>query len=413
MSHIAVPTAIAAFRNTKVPSRTAPPPPRSEPTGDAFTWYEPPPAPARGPDTATPQLLPRAVRLLFAAADAGDAAACGRIVASGAAPVDVCSAAGWTPLHHAACFDRAAAVVALCAVGANVEARTPDRCTPLHLAATNDAAAAVAALVAAGADPHATSNAGGTPLTYAAWYGSTAAVEALCAIGRSRRDTSATPAAAPMALAQRSQRSPLVEGAVAVDRDARDSAGDTPLHHACRNGHAAAAMLLVERGARPQVRNNAGLLPTDVIAVAGAEGSVPKGAARSGVRSSAAPPPTNGRLLGADEAAQLAAFLGAAGKVEDLRASVRVRPATATAPSQRFRASLAPVGETGASAALWPSLTPATLERPSAAPFVVTTLPVLDTQRVETLAELLALFRRGAVDRDEFERHKRRLLAPQ
>lgn len=122
---------------------------------------------------------------------------------------------GWTPLHCAASAGRGAAVDALLAAGAPVDARTRGGGrTPLHYAASKGHADVVTALLAAGADPTLRDALGATPLHRAAGGNAPAVVRALLADGR-------------------------------VKVGARDGTGNTPLHAAAAAGAGAPAALLV------------------------------------------------------------------------------------------------------------------------------------------------------------------------
>ncbi|PCG19556.1 ankyrin repeat domain-containing protein [Brachyspira sp. G79] len=46
--------------------------------------------------------------------------------------------------------------------------------------------------------------------------------------------------------------------------NARDNEGNTPLHCACENGYSSTIGLLIQRGAKTDIKNNAGLTPTDI-----------------------------------------------------------------------------------------------------------------------------------------------------
>jgi ankyrin repeat protein len=81
----------------------------------------------------------------------------------------------WTPLHEAASVGSAAAVLALAAGGADIEARTAyahGSSTPLHEAAKRPTSDATLALLSVGANPRAIDGLGNTPLHLAARAGS-------------------------------------------------------------------------------------------------------------------------------------------------------------------------------------------------------------------------------------------------
>jgi len=114
---------------------------------------------------------------LMAAAREGDVPRLTRLLhtASGAlrgrTNVNGADSEGWTALHWAARQSNVAALQALLAAGAAVEAATNRGCTPLHLAAKKGHVLAVQALLAAGANIEATNNFGRTPLHVAAQSG--------------------------------------------------------------------------------------------------------------------------------------------------------------------------------------------------------------------------------------------------
>jgi uncharacterized protein len=128
-----------------------------------------------------------------------------------------------------------AEMVHLLAVGADPDA--PDGMygmTPLQLAAFEGHGAAIAALLAAGARVDGVdSSVGNTPLMYAASAGHAAAFTALLAAG--------------------------------ADVNYRDNDDDTALHRASLFGRLDAARVLVEAGARTDVRNEDGRLPIDLV----------------------------------------------------------------------------------------------------------------------------------------------------
>ena len=98
----------------------------------------------------------------FQRATAADVSRC----LAGGADLEARGENGVTPLHHAAAFSKAPAVVtALLAAGADLEARAANGVTPLHVAAVRSKTpAVVTALLAAGADLEARGKDGQTPL---------------------------------------------------------------------------------------------------------------------------------------------------------------------------------------------------------------------------------------------------------
>ncbi len=92
---------------------------------------------------------------------------------------------GFTPLHLAAHFNRAAATTLLLNLGADIHARStnPMANTPLHAAAAGAAADAARVLLAAGADPDAVAPPGYRPIHIAAGTGAVEVVRMLLAKG--------------------------------------------------------------------------------------------------------------------------------------------------------------------------------------------------------------------------------------
>lgn len=141
-------------------------------------------------------------------------------------------------------------------VGAHAE-------TPLHWAASNDDVAAVDALVAAGADIEADGAviAGGTPLTDACAFGQWRAARRLLAHG------ARTTLHEAAALGLLDRVTSLVEGAGAPDREDLTSA----FWGACHGGHLTTARYLLDRGADPARVGYDGKTPLDIAVAAGAD----------------------------------------------------------------------------------------------------------------------------------------------
>lgn len=109
---------------------------------------------------------------LHVAARSGDAATIAALVKAGVDP-DEPDRRGtrWTPLMHAVHKNQKAAVAALLAAGAKVDARTADGTTALMMASGYGQLENVKALLAAGADPHLENHDNLDPLWAAAGYG--------------------------------------------------------------------------------------------------------------------------------------------------------------------------------------------------------------------------------------------------
>jgi hypothetical protein len=134
-------------------------------------------------------------------------------------------------LHWAAGTGQEAAVAALLASGADVNAPDADGMTPLHWAAMNGQLATVRRLLDAGADPRTPDALGRTPLHYAAFSDNSAVLDALRAAGAdvmavdNRNET-------PLHLAARRFKPQALSWFIAAGADvnARNMGGQTPLH---------------------------------------------------------------------------------------------------------------------------------------------------------------------------------------
>lgn len=148
--------------------------------------------------------------------------------------VDIKNRYGATPLHTACENDYPHAAELLLKYNANVQARDDYGATPLHYACQGDAemAEATAMLIVAGALVEATDNYGATPLHYACWAGNTNAGAVLLAAAQS-----------------------------AVDIDAQNEDGNTPLHYVSKQCHVELARQLIMEGADRWVPNKKGETP--------------------------------------------------------------------------------------------------------------------------------------------------------
>ena len=158
------------------------------------------------------------------AAARGDIAAVRALVAQ-KADVNAPQADGATALHWAVFKGNKEIADMLLRAGANPKAANREGSTPLWLASVNGDAAMIEALLAAGADPNETLPLGRTPLMTAARTGNVAAMKVLVDRG--------------------------------ADVNAKETArGTTPLMWAADEGHPAAVKFLIDRGADIAARSN-------------------------------------------------------------------------------------------------------------------------------------------------------------
>ena len=119
---------------------------------------------------------------MIAAVTTEDEAAVRALLAAGAT-VDATCSGGWTALHLASEPGQAALVELPIAAGGGVNAKGLDGRTALYWASRNDHAAVVKRLLAAGADVDAKTKAGWTALHVASWRGHNAVAALLLAAG--------------------------------------------------------------------------------------------------------------------------------------------------------------------------------------------------------------------------------------
>ncbi len=183
------------------------------------------------------------------------ALAAGLIMALAVLPV--AAAAEDATLADAAERRDAAAVRALLAESAAVDARQPDGATALHWAAHWNDVETARLLVASGADVNAANDLGVTPLALAALNASAEMADVLLHGG-------ADPGAARpggetvLMTAARTGNPDLVRALVAAGADVRETAhfrAQTPLMWAASEGHAGVARFLVEAGADVRARS--------------------------------------------------------------------------------------------------------------------------------------------------------------
>jgi ankyrin repeat protein len=240
------------------------------------------------------------------------------------AKTDVCGGKDYGSLLHLAIAERDEQFVKLLLKqGADAKAMSEAEVTPLHVAAIRGSVPVVRLLLEHGADVKATTPDGCTPLYFAAVNGNREVGEYLisrgakvdissaCALGRTAQ-ASALLRANPRLVNTRDkrlERTPLFWAAAAGDLDlvkllieqhadvnllASDffggggglgpqfwrsdltrGIGETALHVAARNGHAAVAKLLLSNGASPNVKTESGATPLH-IACANVDGAMVK-----------------------------------------------------------------------------------------------------------------------------------------
>jgi ankyrin repeat protein len=188
---------------------------------------------------------------LVQAVRAGDAAAVQALIAR-KADVNAAEPDGMTPLHWAVHRGDGATADRLIRAGARVQAATRYGVTPLYLACTNGDAALVERLIGAGADPNVPMPDGETPLMTAARNGTVAVLKTLLAHGADVRATERVRGQDALMWAAADGNAGaiavLVEAGADVKR--RSKGGSfSPLLFAVRGGHIPAARALLDAGA--------------------------------------------------------------------------------------------------------------------------------------------------------------------
>ena len=159
---------------------------------------------------------------------------------------------GHVPLHYAVRLWSEALVAALLGALADVNARDHSGFTPLHMAAQSPGGPAVVeALLHAGAEVDARDSTGRTPLHVAVGAGGGRSTGILFFTFRRRVELGAARDGAAI--------TPLLRNG--ADADARDSFGDTPLHHAVAQGNPHHVAVLVGAGADVNAANGSGDTP--------------------------------------------------------------------------------------------------------------------------------------------------------
>jgi ankyrin repeat protein len=163
---------------------------------------------------------------------------------------------GMTALHWAAQRDDVAAAALLVDGGAKPTAVTRYGVAPLAVAALNGNARMLDLLLKAGADVNAASPEGETALMTAARVGRADAVQVLLEHGAdvNAQESWKKQSALMWAAGEGHAEAIAVLMANGADLQARSKAGFTPLLFAVRNGHLAAARLLIDLGAEPNDR---------------------------------------------------------------------------------------------------------------------------------------------------------------
>jgi ankyrin repeat protein len=212
------------------------------------------------------------------AAKSGNAAAVRALIAK-KADVNAPEADGTTALHWAVRANDLATTQLLIRAGANVKAANHYNATPLWLAATNGNAAILEALIKAGADPKATVSEGETTLMTAARTGNVDAVKVLLAYGAdvNAKESWYGQTALMWAVIENNAAAAklLIEGGadlaakttIPQARGGRGGGGDgskggfTPLLFAARQGSVEAGKVLIDAGADPNLGDPDNITP--------------------------------------------------------------------------------------------------------------------------------------------------------
>jgi ankyrin repeat protein len=187
---------------------------------------------------------------LIDAVKAQDAAAVRALLAQGA-DVNAAEADGSTALHWAAQRDNLEIANLLIAAGANVKAATRYNITPLSLACTNGDAALIGRLIDVGADPNGVSEEGQTALMTASLTGKVEAVKLLLARGAKVNEQEPYKGQTALMWAASEGNAAAAEMLIEFGAEvkAKSKGGFTPLLFAVRNAHIDAAKVLLDHGA--------------------------------------------------------------------------------------------------------------------------------------------------------------------
>jgi ankyrin repeat protein len=171
---------------------------------------------------------------------------------------DATTSRGWLPLFQAASEGEEGTTRMLIKHGANTEVKNLAGRTPLHGAASKGATAVVKALVELKADKEARDNFNGTPLHWAAAGGHTETVRALVRLGTDKNSrVSGGWISHYEAIVAGDQNMKSIAG------EEEGSGGQTPMHLAAMNGHAAVIEALIELGADRNAKDRRGWTPRD------------------------------------------------------------------------------------------------------------------------------------------------------
>jgi ankyrin repeat protein len=261
------------------------------------------------------------------AAGRGDTNVARLLIAAGAnvnaAPLN----GGFTPLHTAASNCQREMVRLLLEKGAlpnaNAVYRDPDT-TPLMIAAERGDSGIVCLLLDAKADPNPKTTNGYSALLWAIWSDQADLVKLLLA---HRADANARKDGIP--LLETALRSTNAVFAAMIeakpDLNARNAKGRTALHHAVQSGLVEKAEMLLAAGADPNIRDNDGLTPLDLLKSMASASSLP----RSGLPAPGTP--------SSSTRSSLADLLRHYGALDDLPRFDRIQ---VSRPSARFSATV-------------------------------------------------------------------------